>query len=235
MAVLRRDVATGGLELDLAVGGGQLYVAARGACLDVALDVAEVEIAAGGLADRFAVEIGDVDVAAGRTEVHVVGRGHGHRVARLEIVPVEHAPLVLVRAADAHVVAFLREGDLVVMDVGRAATAGDFHADLARAGGAYGDVADVGVDRQRASRLNVEGAANGIARCGPRGKREQREGQRDADGTDAMHDVTSNGCYYAVAGEKLAGRRRRRERDQRTRHFVLPAPEPRLPPAPPTF
>src|SRR5258708_8675752 len=212
MAVLRRDVAAGGLELDLAVGGGQLYVAARGACLDVALDVAKIEITAGGLAERFGVEIGDVDVAAGRAEVHVVGRGHGHGVARLEVVPIEQAPLVLVGAADAHVVAFLREGDLVVMDVGRAAAEGHLYADLARAGGAYGDVAGIGVDRQRPSRLNVEGAANGIARCGPRRKREQRDGQRDADGTDAMHDVTSDCCYYAVVAKKLAGRPRRRER-----------------------
>src|SRR5258708_1220661 len=138
--------------------------------------------------------------------MHVVGRRHAHGVVRLQVVPVEHAPLVLVGAADAHVIAFLRERDLVVMDVGGPSAPDHLHGNLVRGRRPDGDVAEVGIDRERSSRLNVEVSADGVARRGARGNGEQREGQGYADGANPMHDVTSDGCYYAAGWEKLAGR-----------------------------
>src|SRR5260221_13240085 len=197
------DIAAGSLELSLAAGGGELDVAARRARVDVSLDAADVGAAAGGLADHLAVKVGDANVAAGRTEVNVVRRRYGYGVVGLEVVPIEHMPLVFVGAANVHVVPFLGERELIVVDVGSAAAADDLHSDLVRGRGAKGKVAEIRFDRESSSRLHVEGPPYGVTR-GMGGNGKQREGKGDADGTDAMHDVTSDGCYYATAGKKLA-------------------------------
>ena len=218
VGVVDFDVAAGRGEQRVGLRAGHRNVAARGVRIDRAGDVSEGNVAAGGIDLRLAVEIGDADVAARGLQIDVVLRRHVDDEADLEVVvPVEPGSGLVVLRVHADVVAFLREIEVEVVEqivgfrlAGRPRAADDVDADVAAAGRDL-DVAEIGVDDDRAAGADVETAVNRALDRGMSGRngRQPKHG-RERCIANAPHGVPPVRSKYAGQKERLAGRLKRR-------------------------
>ena len=194
-ARVQRGVAAGRVEADVAAGRVRV---------DRTVDVREAHRAAGRVRVHEAMEVSHAHIAARRLELDVVARRHGHVERHVEVVAPRKPPRHRFDfAPDVYVVPTLLHRQVNAVELFLAPRVPlDRHDDAARSRHDM-DVADVGVEVERAAGAGVEGAADRAVDRGMRGERQETEncgGERDA---NAMHGRPPV-AQYAGEGERLA-------------------------------